>query len=30
MINEFSKSSGHPVVLNTSFNVMDGPRVASP
>ncbi|CAN7625168.1 hypothetical protein LJR235_004665 [Pararhizobium sp. LjRoot235] len=30
LIREFGKLSGHPVVLNTSFNVMDEPIVASP
>ena len=30
LIEEFSKLSGHPVILNTSFNVMDEPIVASP
>lgn len=30
LILEFGKLSGHPVVLNTSFNVMDEPIVASP
>jgi carbamoyltransferase len=30
MICEFGKLSGHPVVLNTSFNIMDEPIVESP
>ncbi len=30
MISEFGKLSGHPVVLNTSFNIMDEPIVESP
>ena len=30
LISEFAKLSGHPVVLNTSFNVMGEPIVESP